>query len=47
VLLQAVAAHDHKDSLAKDQLVRKVDSVYERIVYMENNSINKIQVGQN
>ncbi|XP_034249995.1 uncharacterized protein LOC117650577 [Thrips palmi] len=43
-LTESVASHDHKDSSAKDQLVRKVDNVYERIIYMENNSINKIQV---
>lgn len=42
-LSEAIAAHDHKDSSAKEQLVRKVDNAYERIVYMENNSISKIQ----
>lgn len=42
-LSEAVAAHDHKDSSAKDQLGRKVDNVYERVVYMDNNSVNKLQ----
>lgn len=40
---QAMAAHDHKDSAAKEQLSRKVDNVYERVVYMDNNSITKVQ----
>ncbi|KAK3913872.1 UPF0134 protein [Frankliniella fusca] len=42
-LTETIAAHDHKDSSAKEQLSRKVDNAYERIVYMENNSISKIQ----